>query len=369
MLSLERLIPPRDQLEPLGLISAVSPPLLLLTLLLSHPSRFLKSTILPLFIFSAIFTSLRYTTGSAADDYARASLSFTFVLRAIDAFLLSKPSFELAFKRSKEEEVPTPWSMKRLGWALKWITTMRGAGWEWQVIPKDSGGQNSLSRQQYLRRRLAKLCLTYLALDVTSTYMQSRPYFRRAVPLSSLPPTESIFNMLAACAAAALALNTAYQLVCIVCVASHIWHPDECVDLFGSLRDAKSLAGFWGKTWHQSFRRPFTSIPTFVVAKLCPSSPRSSLRPILNIFGAFSLSALVHAFSSFAMARTGSGSLRFFLVQPFGIVFETVVSHLCRNLQGIGWRRTKIMVGYVWTASWLLWFWPWFFDEAVQVSN
>ncbi|GAA5960846.1 hypothetical protein JCM3765_000839 [Sporobolomyces pararoseus] len=370
---LNRIVPPRDHIDALGPVQGLISPLILISLLLSPPSRLLNSTLLPLFIFSALFTSLWYTTGSAPDDYGRASLQFTLVLRAIDAFLLSTPSFELAFKRSKKDQVLEPWTLKRLGWTVKWIATMRGAGWVWQIVPEKSsaGGGNAktkMTRWQYLRSRFKKLSLTYLTLDATSTYMQSRPYFHRAVSFSNLSRTESLVNSIAACASAALALNTSYQILCLVCVSSRLWAPEECIDLFGDWRDSKSLAGFWGKTWHQSFRRPFVSISNFLAGKLSqklPSSPSSSYRT-LTVFFAFSLSALLHAFASFAMNRSGGGSLKFFLVQPFGILFEWIVA---RSLGQNDKDRVLIsLIGYVWTASWLLYWSPWFFDELVQAG-
>lgn len=238
-------------MQPLGPTAAVAPALLLLVLLLARPSRTLNMTLLPLFCLSALLTSIRYTTGSTPDDYGRASLQFTLVLRAIDAFLLTQPSFEFACTRINEQRVPPAWTLRRLGWAAKFATTMRGAGWNWNVVAKDPSpaATNTTSRREYLRRRVGKLILTYLALDVASSYMQSRPYFHRVVPLSNLSRAESVLNMLAACASAALAMNTAYQVLCVICVGSCIWRPDECVDLFGSLASASTLAGFWGRTW------------------------------------------------------------------------------------------------------------------------
>lgn len=247
MTSIDDWIPSRDELEPLGPIQGLVPPLLFLSLFLSPPSRILNMTILPLYTYYSLYTSLFYTTGSTPDDYGRASLNFTLVLKAIDAFLLSKPSFELAFKKRKDDPIPTPWSLKRLGWSIKVMTSLRGAGWEWQVAQKFGG--SDLSRTRMIKRRIKRSVLLYLSLDVVSTYMQSRPYFHRLASLVSLSRSEQVINMISACAAAGLAINITYQILCIFCVASHIWEPRECPDLFGSVKDAKSLRGFWGRTW------------------------------------------------------------------------------------------------------------------------
>ena len=74
-------ITPRDQLKPLGPVQGLLPPLLLLSLYLARPSRTLNLTILPLYIYYSLYTSPFYTTGSTPDDYGRASLNFTLVLK------------------------------------------------------------------------------------------------------------------------------------------------------------------------------------------------------------------------------------------------------------------------------------------------
>ena len=115
---------------------------------------------------------------------------------------------------------------------------------------------------------------------------------------------------------------------------------------------------------HQSFRRPFTSIPSYLLHSLLRLSPSSPLTQSLSLFLTFGLSALLHAFSSFVMARTGLGSLKFFLIQPVGIILEQIVSN---GVKG-GSRKLRNAIGYAWTAAWLGYWCPWFFDELVQVS-
>ncbi|GAA5873917.1 hypothetical protein JCM16303_002629 [Sporobolomyces ruberrimus] len=365
------MVPSRDHLAPLGAAGGLLPPTLFLVLLLSPPSRFLNLSVLPLFCLYSIYSCVFYTSGSATDDYGRASLQFTLVLRAIDAFLLSQPSFELAFKRSKRNPVPRPWTWKRLGWAIKFATTLRGAGWEWQVVPKTSQPSSAgtkTSRWRFIQRRLGKFVVLYLGLDCISTYMQSRPYFHRTASFATLSAGERLLNVLAAGASAGLAINTLYQIVCILCVASQAWDPEECIDLFGSFRHAKNLRGFWGKTWHQSFRRPFSSIPAFFVNTVLRLSPTSPISAFTSAFFAFFLSALLHAFSAFVMNRTGTGSLKFFSIQPFGILLELVVGHLSRKSFPDLSKRVTMVVGFAWTATWLVYWAPYFIDELVQAG-
>ncbi|GAA5975248.1 hypothetical protein JCM21900_001875, partial [Sporobolomyces salmonicolor] len=307
----------------------------------------LNLTFLPLFIASALYTALAYTTGSPPDDYGRASLNFSLCLIALDRFLLASPNFEAVFCKSAAEPVPPAWSWRRLGWALKMTTSMRGAGWSWQVRGVPTGGAD-ISRRQFVRSRLLRMALLYVVMDAVSTYMQSRPYFHRQVSLASLSFVERQINMLSACAAGALAIAILHSALSAVCVASSAWSPSECPDLFGPLSAASSLRGFWSKTWwvrdsfipltapssaedfygvsalllrHQSFRRPFTTIPPAVLS-LLRLSPASPFTAILSIFLAFFLSALQHAFAAYAMDRRGRRAMLFFCIQPIGILAE-----------------------------------------------
>lgn len=84
----------------------------------------------------------------------------------------------------------------------------------------------------------------------------------------------------------------------------------------------------------------------------------------------FALSAALHAFGMFAMARTGSGAAIFFLLQPLGIGIEIAALGIAKKIGvgkegGWGWRG----VGMVWTAVWLLATCASFFDELVQAGK
>ncbi|GAA5899376.1 hypothetical protein JCM5296_002279 [Sporobolomyces johnsonii] len=357
------LVPPRDALQSLGAAPALVAPSCLLVLFLAQPSRILNLTLLPLFLASALYTSLAYTTGSPPDDYGRASLNFSLCLIALDRFVVASPNFEVVFHKSAAEPTPPAWSWRRLGWALKMMMSMRGAGWSWQVSGVPTGGAD-LSRGRFVRSRLLRTAMLYIVMDAVSTYMQSLPYFHRQVSLASLSFVERQINMLSACAAGALAIAMLHSALSALCVASGAWSPGECPDLFGPLSAASSLRGFWSKTWsvfdpHQSFRRPFTTIPRAVLS-LLRLSPASPFTTFLSISFAFFLSALQHAFAVYAMDRRGRGAMLFFCIQPLGILAETLVS---RASKGAGGRSLRNAVGYAWTACWLLNTCTVFFDE------
>ncbi|GAA6060129.1 hypothetical protein JCM10212_001426 [Sporobolomyces blumeae] len=359
------LLPSRDELPVLGPAIGALGPALLLALYLSRPSRSLNLTVLPLFLATALYTSLAYTTGSAADDYGRATLNFVLALKAVEAFLLTRPSFEVAFRKTATGSIPEPWSLARLGWAIKVMTSLRGAGWSWQVRGVPPTRSPPPSRSTFVKSRLARVVYLYLSMDAVSTYMQTRPYFHRQVALVELSFVERVVNMASACLAGGLAMTILHNAVSAICVATTWWGPEECPDMIGDWKQATSLSGFWGKVWHQSFRRPFTSIARFVVSAVPLVPPTSRVARFSILCLAFLQSGLLHAFSAYAMARTGMGSIKFFAVQPFGIVVEAFVS---KRTSGLGSRTVRNACGYVWVATWLVYWCPSFYYELVQAG-
>lgn len=58
------------------------------------------------------------------------------------------------------------------------------------------------------------------------------------------------------------------------------------------------------------------------------------------------------------------GAAKFFLVQPVGLLFEMALRAIFGRKHGLG----RNVLGYCWTAGWLLYFSPYFVDEFVEVS-
>lgn len=69
------------------------------------------------------------------------------------------------------------------------------------------------------------------------------------------------------------------------------------------------------------------------------------------------------------MARNGKGALVFFLVQPVGLILERFVAVVATRAGINTSGRLVKLVGFVWTATWLLGWSRWFFDELVQVRS
>ncbi|KAM0753393.1 hypothetical protein T439DRAFT_324031 [Meredithblackwellia eburnea MCA 4105] len=362
------IVPPFESRASIPPFYASLPTLILVFLSLVPPSRVLAFAVLPPLIFSALYVPLAFTTGNVGGDYGIGCQGIFYLLTWLDRFVLT-PNYDQVFVRNGEDKVPSVASFGRLVYALKLNMTMRGAGWKWQ--PRNIPAPPQLGRAAFILSRLGRALAIYLALDCVSTYQQSRPYFHRQVALFDLPFEERFINMFSGALAGLGAIALLYDLTCVACVASFIWSPAECPNMYGPVRYACTLRGFWGHFWHQSFRKCFSTAATkFCLLFSIP--PNSALGILVSTIVAFTLSAIQHAYGMVAMHRTGRGSALFFMLQPSGLFLESAVIWWAGQV-GIGKRREGSgsggnwrPFGFAWTLTWLTLTCAPFFDELVQ---
>ncbi|KAH7408179.1 membrane bound O-acyl transferase family-domain-containing protein [Phaeosphaeria sp. MPI-PUGE-AT-0046c] len=144
------------------------------------------------------------------------------------------------------------------------------------------------------------------------------------------------------------------------------WKP-----LFGSLRDATSLRGFWGKFWHQSLRDNLYEPATFLSDKVLRLSP-GILARYTKLFMAFLISGLMHAFAEVAtgLDLQHGAAVRFFCTQATGIILEdaaiAIFSHGKRT-KGTVSSSLLCSLGYIWVVCFMAWSTPaWFYPDAVR---
>ncbi|EGG10886.1 uncharacterized protein MELLADRAFT_70868 [Melampsora larici-populina 98AG31] len=118
---------------------------------------------------------------------------------------------------------------------------------------------------------------------------------------------------------------------------------------YNSPHTATSLSWFWGKGWHQLFRRNFLmcgGLPASAMAKKLGGG--SKIQRICGLFGCFFVSGLLHEFIAHIMARKPHpfthvyfkefpAAFAYFLVQPIGILLEPyIIPHIPGKVGG-GW--------------------------------
>lgn len=270
-------------------------------------------------------------------------------------------------KRDEEEKflppsgvIPTT-IVGRLWYGIKLSQNMRGGGWSFQIenlppIPLDQ----QRSRPRFLLSQFKQLFLSYLLLDLSSTYQRRQPYFLlHPYPhsLSSLPLSKQIPFILSSALIAYSILSLLYAGTCIICAGTLLWSVEECPPLFGGGTRGKTfgVGVFWGNVWHQAFRRVFTS-PTKYWSRSSTISSRT--RKIVILITAFSLSGLQHSLPLLVATKgkIGLGAFIFFAIQPIAIVVEALAL------------SNSTVLKPTLAVLWLMWSSRWFVDDLVYAE-
>lgn len=141
------------------------------------------------------------------------------------------------------------------------------------------------------------------------------------------------------------AVNTLYQFFTLVGLLVFRQTQSQWPPLFGTPIHATSLADYWGKHWHQLFRRNFLIIggkPMYFL-----------FGKIGGAFGVFLVSALLHDLAMWCMGR--------------GMEFETVGVYFL--IQGLG-MVIEAQSGIKFTGGWgKLWVYAWVVPSAHLISD
>ncbi|KAF8315185.1 hypothetical protein DL93DRAFT_2079374 [Clavulina sp. PMI_390] len=136
-----------------------------------------------------------------------------------------------------------------------------------------------------------------------------------------------------------------HALLSCIMVALRTSEPKEWPELFGKVSDAYTLRRAWGTSWHNLYRRQFTS-PANAVIRRVSIDPRSYLAKLIRLIIANSLVALSHMWGDFAVYASLQHTLhpsptppnpwkfltpaalftpQFFYSQALGIIIEDIV--------------------------------------------
>jgi hypothetical protein len=151
--------------------------------------------------------------------------------------------------------------------------------------------------------------------------------------------------------------------IALVFVATRLSTPAANPPLFGEVKEAYTMRGFWGSFWHQCLWRGLSTHADYVVDKVLCLERGTLLSRYSRIFATFFLSGLHH------MACEGAAgvpseqrglAVQFFTVQTVGIVVEDAVQTITGGLRIRPW--VKRVVGRLWVAMFLAWTTPlWMF--------
>lgn len=281
------------------------------------------------------------------------------------------------------QQYPTTFR-NRLDWVADVFCNFRGVGWNWQTsgippppksieaqlhgkVDSDRDEEMTVSRSGIRRFRdkstllkaaAIKVVVGYLALDIIKCLMNNDSYFSGymdAAPPTYLPEVirnshilVTYYRLLIGLAGVYTALTQAFNLgplfFCgligpeLIGARGEPWM--NPADMFGSFRNVfdHGLGGWWGSWWHQTFRFAFETTGDKLL-DLLSIDKKSNTGRMISLFVAFFLSGCLHAAGSYTQlgdTRPLMGPMRFFLLQPFGIILQLFLS---KRLAKVGIRQ------------------------------
>ncbi|KIK71659.1 hypothetical protein GYMLUDRAFT_104650, partial [Collybiopsis luxurians FD-317 M1] len=302
-----------------------------------------------------------YTNDGFSFTSFNAGLSVTLVFEALDYLVISDPHAELRLV-GQTQSVSTASFRDRLLWSTKLVMTPRGIGWTHEpknAIPPRPKPQSRLSFIIFYQ--LPSTIITYILFDAFNLIMRNHPGFQTNGP--SIADVGVLMRYLNV-GIIALRLYYSFQLInkviSIAMTLVGLYRPEDWPDMMGSWLDAYSVGRFWGRTWHQMFRRLGTSPGNLIAHRWLRLTPRSTASTGVKLFIAFSISGLIHQIGDYSFQKrnhgegdfwTAGGSMKFFVSQVAVIMIEARIIGFGKSI-GI---RDGILVrilGYMWTLSW-----------------
>jgi len=146
-------------------------------------------------------------------------------------------------------------------------------------------------------------------------------------------------------------MNVQYYAVAALSVGLGVNPPGDWPDVFGRWSDAYTVRNFWGKFWHQTFRRIFMSIAGSIT-HLFGFKRGTNASSYTQLYTAFFLSSIIHGTGDITVGwRYGGKSMPFFLIQAVIITAEdAVIALFCK--MGIRQSRWTRLLGYIWVIAW-----------------
>ncbi|KAF8993323.1 membrane bound O-acyl transferase family-domain-containing protein [Cyathus striatus] len=310
-----------------------------------HPIYF----ILVLSIFSSILIT-PFPDEDPGTKYQAGIISV--VLGAsLDYFVLSDP--QQSSRRKGDDKPASERSFwERVKWAATLLTNPRGANWNCAVpglrYPSYS------TRRQFVMTRLGQAAAYFLFADVVA-------FVSRRIPALQYPPSESLgahgflwqlVNVMLFWMTLVGYMGMPHTLGSAITVAAGILDPEEWPVYFGPWLQTTSIRTFWGKTWHQSFRRSIQPQAKYLTQRILHLSP-GLLSRYIQLFTCFFLSGLYHAAADWAMSHDPhsiANVFKYFVLQAVAVTVEDFILYLGKK---IGVTSVPRVVSYTWVLGWM----------------
>ncbi|KAG5970703.1 hypothetical protein E4U55_001509 [Claviceps digitariae] len=285
--------------------------------------------------------------------------------------------------------------LKRLGWALDLMLSLRGAGWNLSItsiprpiipqvihdnakvdvssIPRQtrSGYIRPLTEREFLWTHLTNVILALLAIDFICLQMSADPFFMPG-PYNEheLPPLiadKSPLRLLF-CRELLLSFTVVVSITYLFSFTNivhyyvyKIFFPSRALlwmypSTFGAFSEVldRGLAGWWGSWWHQTFRRLFIS-PSVYLQKKGYLKRGTLAADLFGLFVSFFQSGLLHAAGSYTSLPQSKpmNQFWFFLLQGLGILVQQYLAQALRCVAPDMPRAMKRCGNFAFCILWL----------------
>ncbi|KIM45547.1 hypothetical protein M413DRAFT_442221 [Hebeloma cylindrosporum] len=312
--------------------------------------RFLFIPILLLSIFVTLYT----TTGTGLGDFGIGTSLGVSLFFASDYLLLcSDVQEDIRFEGQKEGMRSRP-LMERMVWALRMNLNLRVIGTNVEptshVPPRPSITE---SRKTYILKQLAWLAL-YLPLRfATVEFNKWNPRFSREASVLSVARDEFPWwwriTILSSLVEVYLGMSTTYSVMSILSVGLNLSKPHDWPPPFASPLEAYTLRRYWGRMWHQFYRRFLTTHANYA-AHLLRLPRRSKITTYFKLFFSFFISGFIHLLGDYMDTHTlFGGAITYFMLHACVITLEDMVIAVGKRMglrESWRWR----LVGYAWVV-------------------
>ncbi|KAI2621802.1 membrane bound O-acyl transferase family-domain-containing protein [Hypoxylon sp. NC1633] len=235
------------------------------------------------------------------------------------------------------------------------------------------------SKARFLRHTAATIVVCYLLLDVMDSSSGAATEFYSVDKIGLLSRIQDIsFQELIMRFFAAVGLGVGlvsfqrgvYSVVAFFCVAVGLSMPADWPPFNGPILEIFSLRYFWSTFWHQINTHRLNTMSNFLIQDVLRIRRNTKLVRVLRIWVVFLISGVWHVaidFSSGIPVRD-SGALRFFCIQPLGIIAEDIV----RSYIPPATSRSKSIqhfLGFIWVCLWMAWTAPAYLYPIINKSE
>ncbi|KAI1212104.1 membrane bound O-acyl transferase family-domain-containing protein [Annulohypoxylon truncatum] len=235
------------------------------------------------------------------------------------------------------------------------------------------------SKARFLGNTAAIIIVCYLLLDAMDASSDTVPEFYSIDKISMLARIQDVsLEELIMRFFAAVGLGVGlvsfqrgvYSIAAFFCVAIGLSSPADWPPYNGSVLKISSLRYFWSTFWHQTNTHRLHTFSSFFIHDVLRIRKNTKLARFLRVWVVFFISGVIHVAidSSAGIPVQDSGALRFFLIQPLGIIVEDVVGPYLSPLTS-EYRIVQRCLGFIWVGLWMAWTAPGYLYPIINKSD